>query len=456
MSGAARRHPGSSGPIAEQERRVTNRPPRIVFLGAGSVQFAPSLIVDFIFQRDLHGGTIAMVDVDEQRLALTHALARRLVADAGVDLCLEATTDRRTALPGSDAVIVSVELDRFETWESDRRIPSVHGVPQALGENGGPGGLMHSLRQIPPIVEICQDVERLCPGALVLNIANPMSRICQAVADATRARCVGLCHEIKGGHRHVARMLGVEEDALDIVAAGVNHFTWFLEIRDRATGADLYPAVRAAGPSGTTESRLLVSDLLRMTGWLCVTNDSHAGEYLSGGHLWRTSWAPETAPLAFYEWYRGYIQDRQAEIMAMVDGSRDTAELLDRPSGEDVVAIVADALHRRPARYAAVNVPNRGYIVNLPPGCIVEVPGEARDGDIHGVPVGELPSPIAEWCRRQVHLHKLTARAALEGDRRLALEAMLLDPVVPDVQTAERLLDAMLAANRRYLPRFYP
>jgi len=434
---------------------ITPRRPRIVFLGAGSIQFTPRLMADFVHQSDLWGSTICLVDLDARRLAVMHDLAGRLVEAGEADYEVVATTDRATVLPGADVVILSVEVERFPTWEEDRRIPSVLGVPQALGENGGPGGLFHGLRQIPPIVEICEDVASLCPNALVVNLSNPLSRICQAIRDCTAVRCVGLCHEIAGGNRYLARLLELDVADLRVTAAGINHFTWYLEIRHRLTGEDLYPTVRDRARAGVPDDRLLVSDLLRLTGWLCVTNDSHAGEYLSGGHRWRSAWAPTARPHDFYPWYRSYVEGLHDEVMAVVTGAVPPRTILEVGSGEVVVGLVSDVVHGRTAEYDALNLPNDGLVANLAPQGIVEVPGRVVDGRIAGRPVGAMPDVLSEWCRRQMEIHRLTAAAAVTGDRRLALAALLLDPAVPDPQTAERLLDAMLLANRRYLPRFF-
>jgi alpha-galactosidase len=412
-------------------------------------------MADFVAQAELFGSTLVLVDTDAERLALMAALARQLIDAGGAEYGLEVTTDRQAALPGADVVIVSVEIERFPTWEEDRRIPASLGVDQALGENGGPGGLMHALRQIPPIVEICQDVARLCPTALVLNLSNPMSRICQAVADYTDVRCVGLCHEIAGGNRMLSRLLDLPPEDLEVVAAGINHFTWYLDIRHRHTGQDLYPRVRAAAPRAVTHTRLLTAELLRLTGLLCVTSDSHVGEYLAGGHVWRTAWASDMEPLDFFAWYQRYVADIHQNAMAVVEGRQPPSVFLGRRSGEIVTELIADVVGRRLASYDALNLLNGGLIGNLPPDAIVEVPGAAVDGRVRGIAVGDLPPLIQAWAYPQTVMHRLTAVAAMEGDRRAALEVLLIDPTVPGVQMAERLLDALLAANRRHLPRFF-
>ena len=428
---------------------------KIVFLGGGSTQFTPTLIVDFIHTKELYGSKIVLVDVDEKKLEVTSKLGQRLLEVGGADYKLESTTDRVAALPGADFVIVSVEVNRFPLWKMDKSIPEEFGIEQAQGENGGPGGLFHAMRQIPIVVEICQDVERLCPDALVLNLANPMSRISQAVEDYTNVKYIGLCHEIVDGNNYLSSLLDMPKERLHVVAAGINHFTWYLKILDKETGEDLYPKVRELVPSNVHMDRLLVADLLRLTGYLSVTSDSHAGEYLAGGHIWRTEWAPDMEPFDFFSFYEVYLRDIDKQVEALIAGEYPAEQFIAKPSDEIVADIIATVVKGRERRYEAFNLPNDGYITNLPSDCIVEVPGMIDGGNFGGELVGPLSPILAEWCRQQTVIHRLNAKAAMEGDRQAALEVMLLDPVVPDRFAAGKCLDAMLEAHRDYLPRFF-
>lgn len=428
---------------------------KIVLLGGGSTQFTPALIGDFIHAKELYGSTIALVDLDEKKLETVAHLGKRLLAASGADYKLESTTDRADVMSEADIVIISVERNRFPLWEADRRIPKELGIEQSLGENGGPGGLFHAMRQIPPIVEICQDVERLCPNALVINLANPMSRILQAVHNYTSVKFIGSCHEIVDGQAYLSFLLDIPEERLDVVAAGLNHFTWYLKIQDKETGEDLYPAVRKLVPTKVYRDRLLVADLLRLTGYLCVTSDSHVGEYLANGHIWRTEWSPETEPLDFLALYQIYLTDIDERVKSLAEDILQPDEFIEKPSGEAVVDIIATLAQKSKKSFDAFNLPNNGYITNLPTGCIVEVPGQVDDGEVLGKSVGSLPPVLAGWCNLQAAIHHLNVKAAMEGNRQAALEAMLLDPIVPDRFVAEKCLDAMLEANRAYLPRFF-
>lgn len=428
---------------------------KIVFLGGGSTQFAPLLIADFIKQKDLYGSTIVLVDVNEEKLKLVYGLGQGLIKHCDAALKLEYTTDRVQALPGADFAIVSVEVNRMPLWKMDQRIPKEFGIEQAQGENGGPGGLFHAMRQIPVVVEICQDIERLCPDAMVINLANPMSRILQAVQDYTSVKFLGSCHEIVDGNGYLSALLELPGDRLHVVAAGLNHFTWYLDIRDKETGEDLYPMVRELAPTRVHMDRLLVADLLRLTGYLCVTSDSHAGEYLADGHVWRAAWASDVEPFDFFSAYQLYLKDTDDRVARAVAGSYPLDDFMQWPSGEIVAEIISSFAHDRTDRYNALNLSNDGYISNMSPNAIVEVPGWTNGGQVEGEPVGALPPVIAGWCNLQAEIHHLNAKAAMEGDRQAALEALLLDPVVKDRFAAEKCLDAMLEANRAYLPRFF-
>lgn len=430
--------------------------PKIVFVGAGSITFAPKLLVDFVHQRDLHGAELCLVDINGENLAKVEQLGRRLFDAAGADYTLTSTTERTEALPGADFVIVSVEVDRYPTWKNDYEIPARFGIEQALGENGGPGGLFHALRMIPPVVEICRDVERLCPDALVLNLTNPLSRICKGMDLYTDVNFVGLCHEIKFGREHLSHVLDLPEARIANVAAGLNHFTWFLDIRDAELGDDLYPAVHDAYPGKLTIERLLTAEIFRKTGVLCVTSDSHAGEYLPDGHVWRTEWWPDAEPLPFkfdlvamaaeyYRWQMGFV----------LEGQTPPEEFMQEHSGEQVVDIISAAWHDRDQPFYAVNVPNAGFVSNLPAGAIVEVPGRVDRRGVHGCHVNGLPDPMAGWARPQCDIHELTARAAMEGDRRAALDALSIDPAIPPHAPLDACVDALLDAHRAYLPRFF-
>ena len=168
--------------------------------------------------------------------------------------------DRRQALPGAEFVVVSIAVDRERTWKLDFEVPKRHGVRHVLGENGGPGALFHAARNVPPMLAICRDMEELCPDALLVNFTNPEPRMCLAVSRYSKVRVVGLCHQVYYGLRMAAHVLGRAQADLDLKAAGINHFTWISDLRDRRTGQDLLPSSSSAcAPCRPTTSRCRAS-----------------------------------------------------------------------------------------------------------------------------------------------------------------------------------------------------
>lgn len=445
---------------------------KIVIIGAGSVSFGPAMLDDLHLHRNaLRGSEVWLVDLDPAALELSSAYAARLAASAGdaPAFNVQVATDRREALPGADVVIVSVAVDRMPTWRLDWQIPLRHGVRHVLGENGGPGGLSHALRNIPLLLSIARDIEALAPNALLLNFTNPASRLCLALHRHTRLRFVGLCHQIGEGYRLVNEVMrlvpkaddlrkshdeapgawraytGALEQRYHIVAAGINHFTFALEIRDRLTGEDLYPALRAGITKMPVDFELMSRRLLDTFGLFCMTGDGHAGEYVG--------YAADTIPLTGFD-FDAYIQRGEAlraRLAAVVAGTTPPAPA---PSGERAIPIIAALANGGSQHELSVNIPNRGCIGNLSDDAIVEVPGLVAGGRVLGVQVGDLPRGIAAMLAQQIEIQELVVEAAVTGSRRLALQALLLDPVIHSYAQAEHTLDDLLVAQARHLPQF--
>jgi alpha-galactosidase len=423
---------------------------RIVLIGAGSACFGASTIADLCRAgARLAGSTVALVDRDAAGLAQMAALARRMVAAAGLDLTIEATTDRRRALPGAGFVVVSIAVDREATWQLDFHVPMKHGVKHVLGENGGPGAFFHAARNIPPILAICRDIEELCPQALLVNFTNPEPRICLAVSRYSRVRVVGLCHQIGHGLRSLAHVLELPVAALDVKAAGINHLTWMLDVRRAGTGEDLYPELRRRLAAQPPDYEPLSRALLDTFGLFPATGDRHAGEYLP--YAW------EHVGMGGYEFAEAAAARARLweEVEAAVAGRLPVQRFLDFPSEERVVPIICGILEGSNHFELSVDLPNDGYIRNLPAGLVVEVPGVVTARGVHGVGVGALPEGIAVLCRRQMELASLSVDAAVRGDRDLALEALALDPLTPSLAAARAVRDELLEAHRAYLPQFF-
>ncbi len=434
---------------------------KIVIIGVGSTSFGPSIFGDlFSYAEQLRGSSVWLVDINAGSLDLMTRYADRLNAGANAAFELHSTTDRREALPGADFVIVSVAVDRAAAWRLDWQIPLKHGVRHVLGENGGPGGLSHAIRNIPLLLSIARDVEELSPNALVLNFTNPMSRLCLALHKHTKVRFVGLCHQIGKGYYLVNEVLKLVEpkpgeseaslrrrieERIHLTAAGLNHFTFITDMRDRATGADLYPVFRDKVKAMPAEFELMSRRLMDAFGLFCATGDGHAGEYVG--------FASETIPLTGYDFdkYEKNSVAQRERVKAMADGRAPVTLQL---SGERAIQIIDAVAHDLIQHELSVNIPNNGCISNLPDDAVVEVPGIVSGLGVRGVQIGALPEGLAAMLRQQVDIQMLVVEAGVHGDRTAALQALLLDPTVHSFAQAKYMLDELLATHARYLPQF--
>ncbi len=421
---------------------------KLVIIGAASASFGPGILQDAMHCDALRGGTLVLVDLHAERLAVMTQLAHQLNAAAGMNLRIESTTDRRQALPDAEFVLTSIAVKRNELWRQDYEIPLRYGFKHVLGENGGPGGLFHTLRNIPMMLDICRDMEELCPRALLLNYTNPESRVCLAVEKYSGIRAVGLCHGIFMGVEIVATLTGIPAAELEVTAAGLNHFLWMLAARRRGTGEDLYPLVRERAATAAPEYLPLSRKLLATLGRLPFPSDDHVGEYL--GFAWETCRHHGYDFDAADRWNAG----NWARLLRLVSGEDSIEAFLQQQSGEIAFEIIRAMRTGIPYLAPAVNIPNRGAIPNLPADALVEVPALVDADGLHGICVGDLPGAIAALCRTQVAIQHLAVDAAMTGSRALALQALLLDPVVTNLTAAEQCLDEMLARQAPWLPRF--
>ncbi|AGB82526.1 family 4 glycosyl hydrolase, alpha-galactosidase/6-phospho-beta-glucosidase [Serratia sp. FGI94] len=446
---------------------------KIVLVGAGSAQFGFGTLGDIFQSKTLYGSEIVLHDINPTSLAVTEKTARDFLAAQDLPFSISATTDRKTALQGAEFVIISIEVgDRFALWDQDWQIPQQYGIQQVYGENGGPGGLFHSLRIIPPILAICADVADICPDAWVFNYSNPMSRICTTVQRKfPELNFVGMCHEIASLERYLPEMLGTPFSNLQLRAAGLNHFSVLLEASYKDSGRDAYPDVRVKAPGyferlpgysdilaytrqhgklveteGSTErdalggkdslypwaDRTLFKEVLEKFHHLPITGDSHFGEYIR----WAYEVSDHRGILDFYTFYRNYLGHVEPRIELKLK--------------ERVVPIMEGMLTDAGYEEAAVNIPNRGFIKQLPEFIAVEVPAIVDKKGIHGIKV-EMPAGIGGLLSNQIAVHDLTAEAVINGSRDLVIQALLVDSVNDKCRAIPELVDLMIARQSPWL-----
>jgi alpha-galactosidase len=197
-------------------------------IGAGSVVFTMNLAGDILSFPELADSEIALMDIDPDRLKVAEVMVHRIADHLGVKPKITAHSDRREALRGADYVINTIQVGGYEPCTvTDFEIPKKYGLRQTIADTLGIGGIFRALRTIPVMLDMCRDMEEVCPDALLLNYTNPMSINTGAVLRGSNVKTVGLCHGIQGSAEWLSKILGISQTELAFVAAGVNHMAFF-------------------------------------------------------------------------------------------------------------------------------------------------------------------------------------------------------------------------------------
>jgi len=444
---------GASVPIENQKSKI-----KVAILGAGSTVFARQLMTDLLCAPGLEQGTFALVDIDTRRLELAHRIGEKLVERSGREWTVEATSDRTQVLPGCHYVINTIEVAGLRNVGHDYDIPLKYGVDQCIGDTIGPGGVFKMLRTGPVWLDILRDVERLCPGAVVMNYTNPMSALTLLALRATRLQVVGLCHSVQGTSRQLAGYLDLPYEELRFRCAGINHLAWFTELTHE--GQDLYPRLRAAAHNPEIyECDPVRFEVLLHFGAFVTESSGHFSEYVPYfrkrpellARYTRSGYRGESGFYA-HNWPR-WRAEADETTQAQLDGR---SEIVLKRSTEYASTIVEAIETDRPAVIHG-NVLNTGLIDNLPAGGCVEVPVLVDGTGLHPTWFGPLPPQLAALDAPHMYVHELLVQAVLERDRQAALHALLLDPLTAAVCSPEEIaamFEEMWAAQRADLVGF--
>ncbi len=468
--------------------------PKITFIGAGSTVFARNLLSDIFSFPELAGSTISLFDIDQARLNTSEIVARKLAQAAGGGATIEATTDRRRALDGADYAICMIQVAGYKPGTVvDFEIPKQYGLRQTIADTLGIGGIMRGLRTIPVLLDMCRDMEELCPDVTFLQYVNPMAMNCWAISRASRIKTVGLCHSVQGTAGELARDIGVPIEQINYLCAGINHMAFYLKFeRD---GQDLYPLIRQVAAEGRVpDGNRVRYEMLSRLGSFVTESSEHFSEYTPyfikrdrpdlierfnvplDEYITRcenqiADWegmrvALEDAdPQAATRYERARLEERLARIAAK-DPRR--AEQLraewqgeqqggrKRHSGE-YGSLIIHSMETGQPRVIYGNVPNHGLIDNLPQGCCVEVPVLVDKSGLQPTKIGALPPQLAALMQTNVNVQSLTVEAALTRRREHIYHAAMLDPHTSAELSLDQiwsLVDDLIAAHGDWLPQY--
>ena len=429
---------------------------KVAIIGAGSIVFCKTLILDILGTPGLEGTEFALMAPSTTRTAQVDAFANRVIKQNKLPAKVWITTDRREALKGADYVIATFQVGGLKGFEYDYTIPMKHGVDQCIADTLGPGGVFRALRSIPVTLEMAQDIEEICPNALLLNYVNPMAMICWALGT-TKVQFVGLCHGVQTTLDLISGYCDAPKSEIDFLCAGINHMGWFLKIEHK--GQDLYPVLRQRFelPEYYINEKVR-GEAFRHFGYFMTESTGHLSEYLPyfrKDEKARDLYCDEPGfggeSGAYYSFCK-YVAGKYTDAIIVAD----EPTVLPRRSIE-YGSYIIEALETGKKFNFNGNVRNDGMIANLPADCCAEGPIYADKLGLHKTMVGDLPPQCAALNMLNINVQRLAVQAAMSGDPEQIVHACALDPLTSAVLTLKEIRDMasdMLEAERAWLPQF--
>ena len=435
---------------------------KIAFIGAGSFGFTRNLVKDILSFPAFSDATIALMDIDDERLDYITRAVKRIIKDGGYDKAtVISTKDRTEALKDADGVICTILAGNVHVWRNDIEIPKKYGVDINVGDTRGPAGIFRFLRTYPVMLEIARDIEKYCPKAIFLNYTNPMAMLCRAIQGKSDVRMSGLCHSVQGTAGMLAKWIGAPEDEISYVCAGINHQAFYLKYE--WNGEDAYPLIKKAllDPEIANEEQVR-NEMFRHLDYYVTESSGHNSEY----NAWFRK-RPEliekycTTGTGWNPGEYAYIMNRYLERED--NWKKDIEEWLEKDEielkrGHEYAAYIFNAVFGDNEMFKFNgNVRNVGLISNLPEGCCVEVPVLASKAGLEPIAVGDLPPQLALMNNISARCEELAVEGAYEGDKRKIFHAVLFDPLTSAVLSMEetkQMVDEMFESNKEYLSYF--
>lgn len=431
--------------------------PKITFIGAGSTVFAKNLLGDILSFPELSNSHITLFDIDPERLRTSEVVARKVAQKLRAKPEIEVTNDRRSALDGADYAISMFQVGGYQpSTVIDFDVPKRYGLRQTIADTLGVGGIMRALRTIPVFLDMCRDMEQVCPNVTFLQYVNPMAMNCWAINRATRIKTVGLCHSVQGTAEQLADDIKVPIGEINYVCAGINHMAFYLTFeRD---GEDLYPRIRKVMERGKQPRWNRVRyEVLKHFGYFVTESSEHFSEYVP--------WFIKRDRTDLVDQFNIPLDEYIRRCQVQIQKWQTMRKKLERGGDVEVKrsheygSLIVHSMETGQPRVIYGNVSNEGLIDNLPPGCCVEVPVLVDKNGLQPTRIGKLPPQLAALMRTNVNVQELTVEAALTGKRDYIYQAAYLDPHTAaelSLDQIHALVDDLLAAHQAtgFLPEY--
>lgn len=435
--------------------------PKISFLGAGSTVFAKNLMGDILSYPELADSTISLHDIDEDRLHTSEIVAHKVAETLGASPTITATTNRRESLDGADYAISMIQVAGYKPGTViDFEIPKKYGLRQTIADTLGIGGIMRGLRTVPVLLDMCRDMEELCPDVTFLQYVNPMVMNCMAIERATSIKTVGLCHSVQGTAEQIARDIDVPIDEINFFCAGINHMAFYLKFERNVNGEvqDLYPLMHQVIEEGRVPDWNRVRyEVLKRLGYFVTESSEHFSEYVP----WFIKRDRPDLIEEFNIPLDEYITRCENQIAGWermrADMESPETKIPVRRSHEYGSGII-HSIETGELRVINGNVPNNGLIQNLPASSCVEVPCLVDKNGVQPVAVGELPPHLAALMQTNLNVQEMTVQAALTGEKKYIYYAAMLDPHTAaelDLDQIWHLVDDLIEAHGDWLPEYH-
>jgi len=462
---------------------------KITLIGAGSTVFAKNLMGDILSYPELQESTLTLFDINEERLSTSAVVAHKIAETTGARPVIETTTNRRAALDGADYAICMIQVGGYKpSTVIDFEIPLKYGLRQTIADTLGIGGIMRGLRTIPVLLDICHDMEELCPDVTFLQYTNPMAMNMWAIQRATKIKSVGLCHSVQGTAEQLAMDIGVPVAEINYLCAGINHMAFYQRFERKGQDGveDLYPRIRQVLDEGRVpEWNKVRYEMFKRLGYFVTESSEHFAEYVpwfikrDRADLIDTFNIPLDeyirrceVQITAWEFARQKLENPGLELSAQFAEAMTQAGVLPQQlpilmhqfanlnavvRSHEYGSGIIHSIETGEPRVIYGNVRNDGLIDNLPDGCCVEVPCLVDKNGIQPTKIGALPPQLAALMRTNINVQELTVEAALTGKREHIYHAAMLDPHTAaelDLDQIWNLVDDLIEAHGDMLPHY--